>query len=109
MSGPAIRLLPRSNIAGSGGSWFPPHDIAFHIVFAAAVFARWFDFRCGSRKACAGEPATPGNLRRYLIGASANWVRRMDGCQRFIGIKSRLNGQGVEDLVAYSLNSLELS
>lgn len=80
MSVPEIRLLPRSNIAGSAGSWFTPHDIAFHIMFAAVVVACWFDLRCGSDRD---------------IG---NWVRRRDGCQRFIGTKSRLNRRALKSL-----------
>lgn len=68
--GPAILLLLALSIAKRGSSWFTPHDVAYLCVLGLVLFARWFEFRENPTTG-AGEPATPADLRKYLIGATA--------------------------------------
>ena len=71
MIGPAILVLLTLAVGSKGSGWSTPQDLAFLIVLTAVIFARWFEFRAGNPKTTTGDPATPDDLRRYVIGASA--------------------------------------
>lgn len=70
MIGPAILVLLTSSVAAQGGGWAAPQDLAFLVVLAAVILARWFEFRSGNPQTSTGDPATPADLRRYVIGAT---------------------------------------
>jgi hypothetical protein len=67
MLGPLIlALLTIANVNGKG--WFGMADVAFLVMLAGLVVARWYEFRRGDPTTSTGEPATPNDLRRYVIG-----------------------------------------
>ena len=70
MIGPMILVLLVMGVAGTGTGWFTGHDIAFLIVVAVTVLARWYEFRSGNPLASTGDPATPDVLRRYVVCVS---------------------------------------
>lgn len=69
MYGPMILLLLLLGVATKGGGWFTLLDVAFIVVLATVMFARWYEFRGGNSVTGTGEPATPTHLRNYLVGA----------------------------------------
>jgi peptidoglycan/LPS O-acetylase OafA/YrhL len=75
--GPAILVLLTLQNA-SGNRWFDAADFFFLALLAGLFAARWVEFRAGNPQTASGDPATPQNLRRYilatlLIGLGA-WV-----------------------------------
>jgi hypothetical protein len=66
MIGPSVLLLLAIGIANRGQGWLTPVDIAFLVVLAAMVAARWLEFRRGAALKGTGEPATRTDLLRYV-------------------------------------------
>ena len=55
-------------ILSNGSGWFTPADFAFLMLLAGLPFARWLDYHLGGPLTSTGEPATPADLRRYVVG-----------------------------------------
>ncbi len=68
--GPMVLLMLTVKIIQTGTSWFTPVDIAYLVVLAGMVLARWLEFRSGEAQTSTGEPATPAVLKRYVLVAS---------------------------------------
>jgi hypothetical protein len=69
MLGPILLAALTFNIIRKGNGWFTPYDFAFLAVLGVLLLARWLEFRGGSPQTATGEPASPGDLRRYVLGA----------------------------------------
>ena len=67
--GPAILLLLTLSLSSKGSGWFTPLDLAFLLVLAAVIFARWFEFRHGNAKTATGGPTTFAGFRLFVVGA----------------------------------------
>lgn len=68
--GPLALAVLAYNIIKTAGGWLTGADFAYLAVLVAIGLARWVEFRYGKPETAQGEPATPGDLRRYLIGLS---------------------------------------
>ena len=65
MIGPLILIfLSIANVKARSG-WMSSVDIAFFVVLAALVYARWLEFRGGAPRTATGEPAAISHFRRY--------------------------------------------
>jgi len=82
--GPAILAVLAVIIVNQASGWFTLSNLAFLAVLAGMIFARWREFQGDDPRTSTGDPATPADLRRYvlfttLIGLciwlSANLVR----------------------------------
>lgn len=62
MAGPAILLLLAYTLASNEKGWLAPSSIAFLVVLAGVVIARWLDPHTSE-----GEPTTPAHLRKYMV------------------------------------------
>jgi hypothetical protein len=71
MFGPLFLLLCAGKVVATGNGWFTPADIAYFVVLAAMIFARWFEFHKGNAQTATGEPATQANLYRYVLATLA--------------------------------------
>jgi hypothetical protein len=67
MFGPLFLLLCAGKVISTGNGWFTPADIAYFVVLAVTIFARWFEFLKGNPQTSTGEPATPADLQRYVL------------------------------------------
>lgn len=79
MAGPALLLLCTVQILNSrAGSWIKVSDALFFLVLVSMFLGRWVEHRGGSPRNGLGEPATAGDLRRYVITTAfvgiAIWV-----------------------------------
>ena len=76
--GPLLLFVLAFNIGDKGTGWFTPSDIAFFMVLGGMLLARWWEYRGGTANTTMGEPATPQDLRRYvvmtLVIGTAVWV-----------------------------------
>src|SRR3990170_2478037 len=68
MAGPAILLLTSIQIVMTGRGWLTLADLVFGATIAGMIIARWADGRGADPRRADGEPARPGDLRRYGIG-----------------------------------------
>jgi len=66
-AGPVTLAFLTYKIAFSKDGWVTPSDIAFPIILASTVAARWISFRCGDRSNTIGEVTTLDELRRYSV------------------------------------------
>lgn len=69
MIGPLALILLAFKIVQTGNSWLTPIDLAFFAVLAAVIVGRWLEFRGGDPRTTTGEPATPADLRRFVVAA----------------------------------------
>jgi hypothetical protein len=69
--GPLALVLLTFAIASAGGGWLTAADVAYLAVLAAMLAGRWLEFRSGQGRTAEGEPMTGGDLRRYLLLATA--------------------------------------
>lgn len=67
--GPGVLLLLAFSIATRGQGWFTPVDIAFLVILPLVLAARWYEFHHGDPHTATGDPATPADLRKYLVVA----------------------------------------
>jgi hypothetical protein len=67
--GPVTLALLAFTIINKGGGWFTPTDFVFLAVLAVLLLARWIEFLGGDPHTSTGEPATPDDLRRYVLYA----------------------------------------
>ena len=68
MLGPMTLGLLTLTIISIGTSWFTPADFAFLAVLGALLLARCIEFSSGDPRNAMGEPASPGDLRQYILG-----------------------------------------
>lgn len=78
MVGPTLLAVLVFAIINVGTSWFTPVDIAFLIVLGLMVAVRWAELQAENPRNAAGDPASPGDFRRYAftilpIGIAA-WI-----------------------------------
>jgi hypothetical protein len=59
------------SIINTGNGWLTPADAAYWVALGAMLLGRWLEFQGGRPETATGEPANPGHLRRYVVGASA--------------------------------------
>lgn len=67
MIGPLVLAMLGFNIISNGAGWFTVTDVAYFIVLAVVLGARWLEFRSGQGQTAEGEPLTEAGLRRYLL------------------------------------------
>ena len=67
MIGPMTLAILAFNVATKGGGWLIGFDIAYLLVLAAVLAARWLEFRSGQAQTTEGQPLTETGLRRYLM------------------------------------------
>lgn len=76
--GPMFLGLTAFLVIRVGNGWLTIADFAYLAVLGGMMLARWLEFQLGRPLTAEGEPATPGHLRRYLIGLGviglAVWV-----------------------------------
>jgi hypothetical protein len=65
--GPVALAFLTLKIAFSQDGWGSPSDVAFPLVLAATIAARWISFRNGDRLNTFGEVTTLNQLRRYSV------------------------------------------
>ena len=70
MIGPVFLFLIALSMAMNGGGWFAPRSIAYLVMTAALLGARWYEFRLGNPLTEMGTRATPEDLRRYALWTS---------------------------------------
>jgi hypothetical protein len=68
--GPLLLLLMTFTVVQTGNGWSTTADFAFLGILGAMMLARWLEFRSGEAQTADGDPATPQDLRRYLIGVA---------------------------------------
>lgn len=69
--GPLFLALAAYAIVKGGGGWLTIPDIMFLAVAAGMGLGRLAEFRTGTAQTATGEPATPADLRKYLLGLAA--------------------------------------
>lgn len=67
MLGPMVLAVLTFTIINIGTSWFTPADFAFLAVLGLLLLARWVEFRGGNPQTATGEPASPGDLSRFVL------------------------------------------
>lgn len=68
LMGPGVLLLLGLSIVNRGVGWAGPHNLAYLIVLALIMLARWYEFR-ENPTTSAGEPASPADLHKFLAGS----------------------------------------
>ncbi len=68
MGGPAIMFLAATQILMNGQGWTTAADLVFGGALAGTILARWAEGRSGHALRADGQPAQPGDLRRYVLG-----------------------------------------
>jgi hypothetical protein len=72
MIGPMVLLILLAVIIqNSGAGWFTGADVTFLVVLGALILTRWLEFRSGQPLTAVGEPAKPGDLRKYVAATIA--------------------------------------
>jgi len=69
--GPMILTIVTINIVSQGGGWITASNRTFFAVLGVMLLSRWAEFHAGNPRTANGDPAAPGHLRRYILGASA--------------------------------------
>lgn len=65
LAGPATLLLLAFSLAGKKDGWFSSQSIAFLVVLAVVIAARWLDPQTSE-----GEPTTGAHLRMFTATAA---------------------------------------
>jgi hypothetical protein len=66
--GPFV-LMVSAGMLALRGKGFSSLDGVYFGTLGAMLLGRWIEFRSGQALTAEGEPATPGCLRRYFMGA----------------------------------------
>jgi NhaP-type Na+/H+ and K+/H+ antiporter len=78
MVGPLSLVLTIYLIVTSGSESRLVANIAYFVILLGMALGKWAEFRGGNPLTAAGDPATPTDLRRYvlavLIGGPIVWV-----------------------------------
>lgn len=76
--GPVFLALSLYYLATAGTGWLTFADLLYFLILAGMLLGRWLEFRAGNPQTTTGEPATPADLRRYVlmvtVGGPALWV-----------------------------------
>ncbi|MBI5862919.1 MAG: hypothetical protein HZB38_00110 [Planctomycetes bacterium] len=76
--GPLVMLLATAGIVVTGSGWLTGLDALFGIIVVLMLLGRWIDHRRGTDATTYGDPATPGQFRRYMtilpIVAAGLWA-----------------------------------
>jgi hypothetical protein len=67
MIGPLSLALTLYYIVSSGTGWRTFADVLFFVILLGMILGKWLEFRAGNPLTSAGEPATPANLRNYIL------------------------------------------
>jgi hypothetical protein len=67
MIGPMMLFVTGYLIVSNGRGWWSPSSLAFIAWLVGLAFAKWLEFQGGNPQTSTGEPATPADLRRYLL------------------------------------------
>jgi len=67
MIGPLGLMLCLYFIATSGTGWHTVADLLYFVILGGMILGRWLEFRGGHPETSAGDPATPADLRRYIL------------------------------------------
>lgn len=65
--GPVALVGLTIGIVSGGTGWLTGLDAAFVLVAGLMLLGRWTEQRSGSATTLTGEPATPAQLRRYVV------------------------------------------
>jgi len=76
--GPVFLAISLYHIATAGTGWATFADLLYFIILGGMILGRWVEFRGGNPRTTTGEPATPADLRRYVlavaVGGPVCWV-----------------------------------
>lgn len=64
--GPLVLLVMAGAVFSKAHSWFSALDVAYGVVVALMILARWVEQRSGSATTLTGEPATSRHFARYV-------------------------------------------
>ena len=67
MAGPLALMLTLYFIVTSGTGWRTPADLLYFIILGGMILGKWMEFRGGRPETSSGDPATPADLRRYIL------------------------------------------
>jgi len=67
MLGPLTLGVTIYYILTSGTGWRTVADILFFAILGGMILGRWLEFLGGTPQTSTGEPATPKDLRRYVL------------------------------------------
>jgi hypothetical protein len=78
LAGPPFLIVIALYIAQRRTGWFTLLDLAYFLVLGGMLLGRWLEFRSGDARTTMGDPATPADIRRYMMFAPlaglALWV-----------------------------------
>jgi len=78
MIGPLTLVLTLYYIVTAGGNSRAFAHAVYFVVLLGMILGKWLEFRGGNPLTSAGDPATPADLRRYvlavLVGGPIVWV-----------------------------------
>ncbi len=63
--GPLSLAIIAYRTVKQGDGWLTPRDVAWVIILALMIGARWLEVRSGAGETAAGEPATMAHFKRY--------------------------------------------
>lgn len=69
MVGPILLAALAYNVIKTGNGWATSADVWYLAILCLLMAVRAFEFRYPNPQRATGEPATPRDLRIYLIGA----------------------------------------
>jgi len=67
MVGPLSLALTLYYIVTSGTGWGTGVDLLYFVILLAMILGKWLEFRGGDPRTSTGDPAKPGDLRRYIL------------------------------------------
>lgn len=67
MVGPLALALTLYHIVTSGTGWQTGADLLYFVILLGMILGKWIEFRGGDPRTSSGEPAKPGDLRRYVV------------------------------------------
>jgi hypothetical protein len=68
MVGPLVLVLLAYNVMATGNGWTTSADLGYLTVLALLILIRGLEFRGSNPPKATGEPATIGDLKRYIVG-----------------------------------------
>lgn len=67
MIGPLSLALTVYYIVTSGTGWRTFADGLYFVILLGMILGKWLEFHGGNPQTSAGDPATPADLRRYVV------------------------------------------
>jgi hypothetical protein len=65
--GPILAAISLYYIGTAGTGWLTFADLLYFLIVGGMLLGRWVEFRGGNPQTSTGEPATPADLRRYVV------------------------------------------